>query len=98
MTIDTPNVDWFALSPVVAMTAAAGALLLVAVFVPKRHPRSSSRRAVCGAGFVAAFVLAILVADQSPDGGDGRRRLDLPRPLGRRRADPDRGAAACSRC
>jgi NADH-quinone oxidoreductase subunit N len=65
--IDKPSVDWFALSPMLAMIGAAGVLLLVAVFWPKATLRLASA-VVCGAGFVTAFVLAILVADQSPDG------------------------------
>jgi len=40
----------------------------VAVFVPKER-RKLVAASLCGAGFVASFVLAILVADQSPDGG-----------------------------
>jgi NADH-quinone oxidoreductase subunit N len=68
MSIDTPSVDWFALSPTVAMTAAAGGLLMVAVFVP-RDIRKLVAASLCGAGFVTAFVLAIVVADESPDGG-----------------------------
>lgn len=65
--IHKPHVDWFALSPSLALLAAAGMLLMVAVFVPK-----ASRRAVsallCGAGFVAAFVFAVVVDDRSAHG------------------------------
>jgi NADH-quinone oxidoreductase subunit N len=64
--IDKPTVDWFALSPMLAMLAAAALLLLVAVFVPRRHRKPASA-GLCAAGFVAAFVLAILVADRSPE-------------------------------
>jgi NADH-quinone oxidoreductase subunit N len=64
--IDKPTVDWFALSPTVALTAAAGVLLLVAVFAPREYRKLVSA-VVCGAGFVAAIVLAILLADESPD-------------------------------
>ncbi len=64
--IDKPTVDWFALSPTLAMIAATGVLLLVAVFAPKRHLRSVSA-IVCGLGFVVAFVFAVVLADQSPE-------------------------------
>ena len=66
MAIARPHVDWFALSPMLAMIAAAGLLLLVAVFVPKSS-RKLVAATVCGAGFVAAFALAIAVSDRSPD-------------------------------
>ena len=63
--IHKPHVDWFALSPSLALLAAAGLLLMTAVFVP-----AGLRRAVAAflgfAGFVAAFVLAVLVDVKSP--------------------------------
>ena len=61
------------------------------------EPRGRSRH-VCGAGFLAAFVLAIWLDDKSPHGEGDRRRRDLPRPLGgdgadhRRRLRARRGA------
>jgi NADH-quinone oxidoreductase subunit N len=62
--IETPDVDWFALSPVLAMLAASGLALLGAVLVP-----SPARRAfaaiVVALGFVAAFVLAALLFAES---------------------------------
>jgi NADH-quinone oxidoreductase subunit N len=67
MTIQRPHVDWFALSPSLAMLAAAGALLVVAVLVPRRARRTVAA-AGAGAGFVAAFVLAVVLAAKSPDG------------------------------
>jgi NADH-quinone oxidoreductase subunit N len=63
--IHRPHVDWFALSPSLAMIAASGVLLLVAVFVPRRA-RKASAAAGAGAGFVAAFVLAVVLAAKSP--------------------------------
>jgi NADH-quinone oxidoreductase subunit N len=65
--IHKPHVDWFALSPSLSLLAAAGLLLMVAVFVPRvsRKPVAAS---VCGAGFVASFVFAVLLADKSPHG------------------------------
>jgi NADH-quinone oxidoreductase subunit N len=67
MTIQRPHVDWFTLSPSLAMLAAAGALLLIAVLVPRRA-RKTVAAAGAGAGFVAAFVLATVLAAKSPDG------------------------------
>jgi NADH-quinone oxidoreductase subunit N len=63
--IHRPHVDWFALSPSLAMIAASGVLLLVAVLVPRRA-RKASAAAGAGAGFVAAFVLAVVLAAKSP--------------------------------
>ncbi|HEY3921316.1 MAG TPA: NADH-quinone oxidoreductase subunit N [Gaiellaceae bacterium] len=65
--IHKPHIDWFALSPTLAMLAAAGLLLFVAVFVPARARRLVS--AACAeVGFVAAFVFAIVLAAKSPHG------------------------------
>ena len=65
--VNRPHVDWFALSPSLAMLAASGLLLLVAVFVP-RHARKTAAATGAGAGFVAAFVLAVVLAAKSPHG------------------------------
>jgi NADH-quinone oxidoreductase subunit N len=65
--IHKPHVDWFALSPTLALLAAAGILLLVAVLVPRRVRKPVSA-AVCGAGFAVAFGLAIALADRSANG------------------------------
>jgi NADH-quinone oxidoreductase subunit N len=65
--IAKPHVDWFALSPSLALLGAAALLLLMAVLVPGRARKASSAF-VCGAGFVTAFVFAILLADKSPHG------------------------------
>ena len=45
--IDKPHVDWFALSPSLALLAAAGLLLMVAVFVPAHDAARSSPAFVC---------------------------------------------------
>jgi NADH-quinone oxidoreductase subunit N len=66
--IAKPHVDWFALAPTLALLGASGVLLLMAVLVPRRVRKLSSAL-VCAAGYVAAFVLAILLADKSPNGG-----------------------------
>jgi NADH-quinone oxidoreductase subunit N len=62
-----PHVDWFAISPSLSMIGAAGLLMLVAVFWPRRSRRAASA-IVCAAGFVTGLVFAILVFDKSPNG------------------------------
>jgi NADH-quinone oxidoreductase subunit N len=64
--IDTPSVDWLALSPVVAMTAAASVALLLSVVGPAAFRRAAAAIVVL-VGFVAAAVLAGVVDDRSPD-------------------------------
>jgi NADH-quinone oxidoreductase subunit N len=63
--IQKPHVDWLALSPSLALLAAAGTLLMVAVFVP-RAVRKPVAAFVGFAGFVAAFVFAAFLDDRSP--------------------------------
>ena len=63
--IQRPHVDWFALSPSLAMLCASGLLLLVAVLVPRRA-RKTVAATSAGAGFVAAFVFAVVLAAKSP--------------------------------
>jgi NADH-quinone oxidoreductase subunit N len=65
--ITRPPIDWFAISPSLALLAAAGACLLVAVLVPKAGRRATAAT-ICAGGFVAAFVLAVLVFDRTPTG------------------------------
>jgi NADH-quinone oxidoreductase subunit N len=64
--IDTPNVDWLALSPSLALLAAAGLCLLGAVLVPgiARHAFSA---VVCAGGFIAAGILAGVAFDRTPE-------------------------------
>ena len=64
--IDTPSVDWLALSPVLAVLAASAIALLGAVLVPAGARRAFSAVVVL-AGFVTAAVLAGVVFDRSPD-------------------------------
>ncbi len=66
--IDKPHVDWFAISPSLALLAATALLMMVAVFAPKGIRRAVSA-VVCGAGFVTALVFAVLVDDRSAHGG-----------------------------
>ena len=63
--IDKPHVDWFALAPSLALLAAAGSLLMVAVFVPRR-PRAAVSASIGFAGFVASLVWAVLLDVRSP--------------------------------
>ncbi|MGH3134519.1 MAG: NADH-quinone oxidoreductase subunit N [Gaiellaceae bacterium] len=63
--IDTPNVDWLALSPTLALLGASGVALLAAVLVPSWMRRTVAA-VVAFAGFVVAAVLAGIVFDRTP--------------------------------
>ncbi|HJS49807.1 MAG TPA: NADH-quinone oxidoreductase subunit N, partial [Gaiellaceae bacterium] len=63
--IDTPSVDWLALSPTAALLAASGLALVAAVVVPE-WMRKAVAAAVAFAGFVTAAVLAGVVFDETP--------------------------------
>ncbi|HEU5264332.1 MAG TPA: hypothetical protein VFU34_06815, partial [Gaiellaceae bacterium] len=63
--IETPSVDWLALSPTVALLVASGLALLAAVVVPE-WARKAVASGVALAGFVTAAVLAGVVFDESP--------------------------------
>ena len=63
--ITTPHVDWLALSPALALLAAAAICLLGAVLVPSRGRRIFSAT-IAGAGFITSGVLAAVVFDRSP--------------------------------
>jgi NADH-quinone oxidoreductase subunit N len=58
--IDKPSVDWFALSPELALLGAAGLALLGAVTLPRRWIRPLAAGA-CVLGFAGAFVAAALL-------------------------------------
>lgn len=64
--ITTPHVDWFALSPTLALLAVAALALLAAVLVPDplRKPVSAT---VTFAGFVGSFAAAALLYAHSAD-------------------------------
>ena len=64
--IETPHVDWLALSPTLALLGASAIALLGAVTVPRAAVRAFSV-AVTGAGFVVCGVFAGVVFDRSPD-------------------------------
>jgi len=63
----TPHIDWFALSPALALLAAGAVSLLCAVFVP-RGDRRVVTSVVCVLGFAGAFVAAALLFAHSADG------------------------------
>jgi NADH-quinone oxidoreductase subunit N len=63
--IDTPSVDWLALSPTLALLGASGIALLSAVLVPA-WMRRGVPATVAFAGFVTAAVLAAVVFDETP--------------------------------
>jgi NADH-quinone oxidoreductase subunit N len=64
--IDTPSVDWLALSPTLALLAVAAITLLGAVIVPRSSERAFSV-VVSLAGFATSAVLAGIVFDRSPE-------------------------------
>jgi NADH-quinone oxidoreductase subunit N len=64
--IDTPSVDWLALSPTLALLGASGVALLATVLVPAWMRKGSTAMAAF-AGFVVAAVLAGIVFDRSAD-------------------------------
>jgi NADH-quinone oxidoreductase subunit N len=64
--IDTPNVDWLALAPTLALLAASGVALLAAVLVPDWMRRTVAA-VVTFAGFVVSAVFAGVVLDTSPN-------------------------------
>jgi NADH-quinone oxidoreductase subunit N len=64
--IQTPHVDWLALSPTLALLGAAAIALLGAVTVPRPALRAFSV-AVTGVGFVVSGVFAAILFDRSAD-------------------------------
>jgi NADH-quinone oxidoreductase subunit N len=64
--IDTPNVDWLALSPALALLGAAAVALLGAVIVPRAAVRAFSV-VVSVAGFGTSAVLSAVVFDRSSE-------------------------------
>ena len=63
--IRTPHVDWFAMSPSLALLGVAAIALLAAVLVPASRRKAFSATVTFG-GFVGAFVAAALVYGLSP--------------------------------
>jgi NADH-quinone oxidoreductase subunit N len=64
--IDTPSVDWFALSPSLVALVAAAICLLSAVLVPRWLLRPLAAF-ICALGFIGAFVMAAFLYWKSPD-------------------------------
>jgi len=64
--IDTPSVDWFAISPSLVALGAAAICLLSGVFVPQWLLRPFAAF-VAALGFIGAGVMAALVYIESPD-------------------------------
>src|SRR5215207_4506715 len=62
----TPSVDWFAISPSLALLAGAGVALLVAVLVP-RWLRAPAAALASACGFTGAFVAAALLYWKTPE-------------------------------
>ena len=65
--IQTPAVDWFALSPVLSGLAGAGVALLAAVLTPRRSRKLWGALAA-SSGFITAIVFAVLVFQDSANG------------------------------
>jgi NADH-quinone oxidoreductase subunit N len=64
--IDTPSVNWFALSPELILLGAASVALLGGAFLPAAWRRVFAA-AVCALGFVAALVASALLFAESED-------------------------------
>ncbi|MGE5692120.1 MAG: NADH-quinone oxidoreductase subunit N [Pseudomonadota bacterium] len=62
--IQTPDIDWFGLSPILALLGASGLALLGAVLVP-RPARKPLAAVLVGAGFATAIVLSALVYEDT---------------------------------
>ena len=64
--IDSPTVDWLALSPSIALLGASGIALLSAVLLPSWLRKAVAAVAVF-AGFVVAAVFAGIIFDETPE-------------------------------
>jgi NADH-quinone oxidoreductase subunit N len=67
VTVHTPPIDWFGLSPVLTLIGASFASLLCAVLAPRAARRLSGAWIAVG-GFVAGIVLAVWLYVNSADG------------------------------
>jgi NADH-quinone oxidoreductase subunit N len=67
VTLNTPHIDWFGLSPVLTLIGTSFAALLCAVLVPRAAPRLAGA-GIALAGFTAGIVLAVWLYVDTPDG------------------------------
>jgi NADH-quinone oxidoreductase subunit N len=67
VTLNTPHIDWFGLSPVLTLIGTSFAALLCAVLVP-RAARRLAGAGIALAGFTAGIVLAVWLYVDTPDG------------------------------
>jgi NADH-quinone oxidoreductase subunit N len=67
VTLHTPHIDWFGLSPVLTLIGAAFLALLCAVLVPRAARRVTSAAIAC-IGFSVGLVLAIWIYVDTPNG------------------------------
>jgi NADH-quinone oxidoreductase subunit N len=67
VTLHTPPIDWFGLSPVLTLIGTSFAALLCAVLVP-RAVRRFAGVGIAVAGFIAGIVLAVWLYVDTPDG------------------------------
>ena len=63
--IQTPHIDWFALSPELTLLGTTALCLFAAVLVP-RWGRRGVTAFLCGGGYIGAFVAAALLYAKSP--------------------------------
>ena len=67
MTLNTPHIDWFGLSPVLTLIGTSFVALLCAVLVP-RAVRRVAAASISAVGFTAGIVLAVWLYVDSADG------------------------------
>jgi NADH-quinone oxidoreductase subunit N len=67
VTLNTPNIDWFGLSPILALIGTSFVALLCAVIVPRAYRRVVTA-SLSAAGFLAGIVLAVWLYTDSANG------------------------------
>jgi len=67
LALDTPQIDWFALAPTLALLTAGALNLILAVLWPRSWKRPTTA-VVCALGFAGAIVAAALLFSHSADG------------------------------
>src|SRR5439155_198280 len=95
VTLNTPHIDWFGLSPVLALIGTSFLALLCAVLVP-RTVRRIAAASVSVVGFTAGIVLAVWLY---VDSANGHTIVSAAKPptRGRKTAAPPAPLAARSR-